>query len=283
MALTPEQELARVESLAEVRKTPSGGGSMVWRVWGKGQPLVLLHGTFGSWRHWVRNVEALSKHFRVMAADMPGFGDSDLPATPTSVVSLVETIAAGIDQLTAADEPVNYGGFSYGASMSSPTALRTKRKTGTVCMLGSHGLGGKRADPGPLVNWREAKTPEELRQAQIANVGTLLIYDKAKIDDLAIHIQTVNTMKARFRTRLTKDRDQLNGSVERIDARMASIWGDHDATAYPYIDEQVQKLRKARPDCKITVIANAGHWVGYEAPDQVNALMLDALGAAATA
>ena len=37
--------------------TTSGAGEVVWRMWGAGTPLVLLHGGTGSWMHWVRNVE----------------------------------------------------------------------------------------------------------------------------------------------------------------------------------------------------------------------------------
>jgi pimeloyl-ACP methyl ester carboxylesterase len=31
---------------------------VVWRSWGSGPPLLLLHGLHGSWMHWVRNVAA---------------------------------------------------------------------------------------------------------------------------------------------------------------------------------------------------------------------------------
>ena len=49
---------------------------------GDGPPLVLLHGNFGSWMHWIRNVEVLSQHYRVIALDIPGFGDSATPPKP---------------------------------------------------------------------------------------------------------------------------------------------------------------------------------------------------------
>lgn len=44
-----EAVVSRVESLATRQRTPCGAGSMVWRAWGDGRPLVLLHGTSGSW------------------------------------------------------------------------------------------------------------------------------------------------------------------------------------------------------------------------------------------
>src|SRR2546430_16249676 len=43
-------------------RTPCGDDSMVWRVWGEGEPLVLFHGGSGSWAHWVRNNSGPVKH-----------------------------------------------------------------------------------------------------------------------------------------------------------------------------------------------------------------------------
>jgi 2-hydroxy-6-oxonona-2,4-dienedioate hydrolase len=50
-------------------------------------PVVLFHGGSGSWTHWVRNIQPLVAAGRqVIAADLPGFGDSASPpsrgATP---------------------------------------------------------------------------------------------------------------------------------------------------------------------------------------------------------
>ena len=50
MALIGEETLsfvAGVAAKAERLETPCGDGVMVWRVWGSGPPLVLLHGGYG--------------------------------------------------------------------------------------------------------------------------------------------------------------------------------------------------------------------------------------------
>jgi len=74
--------IEKLEKLAEHRCVPFGpGGAIHWRLFGEGEPLVLVHGGHGSWLHWVRNIEALAKQYRVLVPDLPGFGDSgDLPA-----------------------------------------------------------------------------------------------------------------------------------------------------------------------------------------------------------
>src|SRR5689334_7700604 len=43
---------------------------------GKGDPLVLLHGFGQNWYMWNRLLPELSKHFTVIAPDLPGLGES---------------------------------------------------------------------------------------------------------------------------------------------------------------------------------------------------------------
>ena len=60
-------------------ETPCAAGQMVWHAWneGAGAPLVLLHGGNGSWRHWVRQIQPFAATRCVIAADLPGLGESD--------------------------------------------------------------------------------------------------------------------------------------------------------------------------------------------------------------
>lgn len=46
---------------------------------GEGEPLVLLHGWPQTWYEWRRVLPALSRHFRVIAPDLRGLGDSSRP------------------------------------------------------------------------------------------------------------------------------------------------------------------------------------------------------------
>lgn len=47
---------------------------------GEGHPLILLHGSgagASGWSNFSGNIDELSQHFRVLAVDMPGWGESD--------------------------------------------------------------------------------------------------------------------------------------------------------------------------------------------------------------
>lgn len=53
-----------------------GGKPVHYEVFGRGQPVLFLHGWFGSWRYWVPTMEAISDRYRTYALDFWGFGDS---------------------------------------------------------------------------------------------------------------------------------------------------------------------------------------------------------------
>src|SRR5712672_3592517 len=47
---------------------------------GRGTPLILLHGYAETSLMWTPIIPALAKRFTVIAPDLPGIGDSDIPA-----------------------------------------------------------------------------------------------------------------------------------------------------------------------------------------------------------
>ena len=48
---------------------------------GRGEPVILLHGTGGEGARWMPQIKGLSADFRVIALDQIGFGQSDKPLT----------------------------------------------------------------------------------------------------------------------------------------------------------------------------------------------------------
>jgi pimeloyl-ACP methyl ester carboxylesterase len=65
--------------------------------------------------------------------------------------------------------------------------------------------------------------------------------------------------------------------MPRIQARIAAIFGERDAFAVPYLDERRDTLARFQPDLDFRVVAGAGHWVNYEAPDAVNRALRELL------
>lgn len=96
-------------------ETSLGAGVMVWRCWGEGDPVVLLHGGSGSWTHWIRNIPMLLACGRqVWAPDLPGFGDSASPLGGGDADAVVVPLAIGLREVVGTG-PHEIAAFSFGS------------------------------------------------------------------------------------------------------------------------------------------------------------------------
>ena len=280
MALISEETVAIVEGVAaEAQRieTPCGDGTMVWRVWGGGPPLVLLHGGYGSWTHWIRNVFSLARRFTVIAPDLPGLGESAMPPEPHTAEGLAAIIVAGLATILPDGERFHLTGFSFGGVLGGYVAVLLGEQVRGFTIVGSNGLGLPR-QPTELERQRPGGTAEELLDIARHNLGVLMIADKGKIDDLAVYIQYMNAPRGRIRSRRFSRTDALIRALPRVTARLSGIWGGRDAGAYPYLDERKRVLNEIQPGLRFEVIPGAGHWVAYEAAERFNPLLAEIAG-----
>lgn len=275
---TAEAEIARIEGASSVRRTPCDIGHMVWHEWGHGPPLVLLHGGFGSWMHWVRNVEALSRNFRVLAADIPGLGSSDAVSDDPTPQAIGAVVAQGLRELVA-DEPLNLTGFSFGGLISGQVCLALGAQVRTLTLVGASGMGLPRP-PMELMRRHDGMSEDERISALKHNLNTLMLRHASSIDELAVYIQEWNDARSRVRSRRMSLGDSLAQALPQIEARVGGIWGELDITAGEFLPMRAQLIRRSQPDAPFSVIENAGHWVQYEAAEAFNEALLTHLRAA---
>jgi pimeloyl-ACP methyl ester carboxylesterase len=74
-------------------------GMIHYEVFGRGTPVVLLHGWLGSWRYWMPTMEALAGDHRTYALDFWGFGDSDKPGDRYSIADYAQLVEDFLDGL----------------------------------------------------------------------------------------------------------------------------------------------------------------------------------------
>lgn len=260
-------------------ETPCGEGSVVWRVWnaGAGDPLVLLHGGSGSWRHWVRQIPRFAATRCVIAPDLPGLGDSDPPEEPGDPPSVARSVLAGLPAVLGGQR-ADMAGFSYGAIVAG---LVTAEAGGALRSLLTAGAGavGVPRHPVVLTKIRDKEGAARIA-AHRANLATMMIADPAAIDELAVEIQERNTVLGRFRSRSFANSTLLTDALARTALPVCSLWGARDQIAAERVGERIAAVLRARPDARTGRIPGAGHWVMYEAPDAFDVAMRDFLAAA---
>lgn len=264
---TPAEHTADIASRARRFTTPCGEGEMVWRRWGAGRPMVLLHGGTGSWTHWVRNVAALSAIRELWIPDMPGYGDSAMPPRGSGIAEFAEIVANGVGQLIGPGEGADLVGFSFGGLVAGHVAAGRPELLRRLVLVGAGGLGLRDGKKLPLVAWRHLKDEAARAAAHRHNLANLMLWDAAKIDPLAERIQADNAQRSRLNSGPFSRGESLLEPLSRVRVPIDGIWGRHDATLGARIAEVEPILRRTDPAATFNVVENAGHWVMYEQSD----------------
>ena len=279
---SPADFIDAFEAMATRHETPAGEGKMVWRCWGEEtntaqRPLVLLHGGSGSWRHWIRNIEAFALDRPVWVPDLPGFGESDLPGAPVHFSTVASATAAGLRTLLPKGQSFDVAGFSFGSHASQYLAAEMGEQIGTMVLVTGHMLGPMLAQPNQMLErWRGVTDVAEVERILKRNLGALMLAHETSMDALAMHIYADDVTRARIRpAKFINDRDFT--MIERLPCRVAGIAGSLDPLGIPSPAAQGEALLRARPDARFRLIDNAGHWVAYEAADQFNAVLREIL------
>jgi pimeloyl-ACP methyl ester carboxylesterase len=111
------------------------GGVVHYEYFGRGRPLIFMHGWLGSWRYWVPVMDALSEEYRVYAFDLWGFGDSDKSKDRYDLQSYVSLLNAFIDELGIRC-PVPLVGHALGASVAVAYARQHPKEVERIMAVG---------------------------------------------------------------------------------------------------------------------------------------------------
>ena len=251
--------------------------TVCWRIWGKGQPIIFLHGGYGSWRHWIKQVTYLSKDYQILVPDMPGFGESsDLKSdhTPENIsLNLYQTFR----KLNITDlDNINLVGFSFGGLISGHLSYQFLKKgieLKNLILVGPGGTGARRGPMREMVRRTPKMSFEEILRAHFENLKILMINNPKNIDLLSLYIQLENTNNHRLKSRPISATNTLIKILEKQNIIPYLIFGEKDATVGPYLEERISLFREACKDARIHVEIDAGHWIMYEKPDRFNNLI----------
>ncbi len=261
---------------AEVFRTPCGKGDLVWRRWGSGRPLILLHGGSGSWTHWVRNIAVFAVFAEVFAVDLPGLGDSAMPEPPLTPESCGHVLAEGIRRLIPANRKPHLVTFSFGGHVGTFAAIELGDHLASFTLSGCSALGlHPRLEEFPKEHSR--MSPAQRRHVHRRVLEILMIADPSRVDDTAINLQQRNIAKARFRSREFALTDEIKRRLADVRVPLNAIWGSRDVLAQPSVEAVFDVLRQHHPELKTRVVPDAGHWSMYEQPDRFNAALLELL------
>lgn len=273
--MTPAEQVAAIEARARRVDSPCGAGTMAWRIWGEGAPLVVAHGAQGAWSHWIRNIDALVAAGRqVIAVDLPGHGSSADPVTPDHA-GIVAALAAGLDHVLGPGGSADFAGFSFGGVMFAWAAAAHPERFRRLVLIGTGGLDTPHGD----IRLRRISglRGEERQEALRDNLCGLMLHHRASADDVAVHLLVTNARKdSAVRPQQLVVPDRLAHILPQVRVPVDAIWGEHDRP-HPDPALQAEVIRHTHPHAALRVIPDCGHWAMYERADACNAALLETL------
>ncbi len=188
---------------------------------GHGEPLLFLHGAQGLNGN-EPGLEALTKHFDVIAPDHPGFGKSDLAVVVDDISDLALFYLDLLDKLAL--DKVHVVGQCIGGWLALEIAIRNTRRIKSLVLVNSAGIrvkGVPRADmfvcsEDDLLKLLFAKGGKEWLQSWRATPDMEDIYDRNR------------AAAARYSWSPRLCNPKLDRWLHRIDVPTHIVWGSED-------------------------------------------------------
>jgi len=268
-----------------VRYLDVDGLRLRYLVAGEGPPLVLLHTLRTQLDMFQKVVPALATRFRVYALDYPGHGYSDIPVADYTAEFFARTVARALELLDLRDAVLV--GESIGGSIALLLAARHDPRVRAVVAMNSYDYAGGRgirrsaAIANLLFGLNDVPvlgaTVNRLRSYPI--VLPILKGGVARQGSippmLARELYRVGNRRGHNRALMSLVHHWASWEAGRaeygnIDRPTLLLYGDHD---WSRDDERAANARSI-PGAELRVIANAGHFLSLDAPDEVVAAIL---------
>jgi pimeloyl-ACP methyl ester carboxylesterase len=249
----------------------------------------------GSSQTWREILPRLARHYRVIAPDLLGHGQSAKPRTDYSLGAFAVGLRDLLDELDVPSATVV--GHSLGGGIAMQFLYQHPDYFRRLILISSGGLG---QDVGWILRLLSAPGAElvmpviapgfvvragETVKSRLTSLG-LRSPRGAEIWNAYSSFNDARTRESFLRTlRSVVDyRGQSVSALNRLQLRAGlptlAIWGEDD-TIIP-VDHAYAAL-EARPDCRLEVLPNVGHFAHVEAPAEVVDLIDDFIAATAQA
>ncbi len=142
------QTLPQVQAMPVSHKSgyvTSQGANIYYAIYGKGEPLILLHGGLGNTESWANQIPQFAKHYKVIAVASRGHGRSTRDNKPYTNALMTRDVLNVMDTLGIRKARVV--GWSDGANIGLNLAINHPNRVSKVLAFGAnYNVAGSRDD-----------------------------------------------------------------------------------------------------------------------------------------
>lgn len=264
-----ERKLASLES----REVDISGFRIAYLEGGEGEPLILVHGMGANKDEWNRVADQLTPHHRVIALDLPGFGDSDKPYDAGYLTSdqvhylhqFVEALGLG---------PIHLGGNSMGGRVAAAYAAAYPEGVESLWLMAPAGVVS--AQPSELASRLQQgeRVPLVVRDREDLEASLELTteqppyypgpvkeaFAQAARDNYRLHKRIMTELMQEYRGQ------PLENIVADLSVPTRIVWGEEDKV-FHYSSAAV--LHKLIHDSSVLLLPGTGHLPMIEAPEDL--------------
>lgn len=247
----PAMPRADAEGQVEV-----AGAKIFYAVYGKGAPVVLLHGGMGNSTHFGFQLPALVDRFQVIAIDSRGQGRSTRGNVPITYDQMAVDVIAVLDQL--AIQRASVVGWSDGGEIALKLGIaHADRVERLFVFAANYDASGSKPRTTPSSTF--AAYTVRCRSEYNRRSRTGLPYNAV-----------VEALLPLWRNPTGITRDQLRG----IKAPVMMADGDHDELI---LLDQIEEMARLIPNAQLKVFEDTSHFALWQDPEGFNRAMVDFL------
>lgn len=244
------------------------GTEMPYLDGGQGEVLLLVHGFGGDKDNFTRIAGLLTRHYRVIVPDLPGFGEATRdPQARYTIVDQVERLRAFAATLGL--NRFHLGGNSMGGFIATEYAARHAPQVASLWLLDPAGTAI--AQDTPMLQRYRASGNIPLLLRSTDEIGALLKAIASRPPLLPPSVKTVlarrgvadHALHLRILEQVANASPTLEARLPHIGTPTLVVWGAEDKVLNP---QAAAYLQQQLPHCRAIVMDGIGHVPMMEAP-----------------
>lgn len=233
------------------------GADIYYAIYGKGDPVILLHGGLGNSDHWANQVPALAEKLQVIVIDSRGQGRSTRTRAAVTYDTMAKDVLGVMDHLKL--EHAAFVGWSDGGEIALKLAVTNPDRVDKLFVIGTN------------YDSNGSKPRGSLRTQTFGTYSAKCRADYQKLSKTPKQFDAlVDWLLPVWRNPMGFTKDQLRS----IKAPTVVADGDHDEVI---VLDQVEEMSKLIPNAKFVVFKDTSHFALWQDPASFNQALLEFL------